>query len=61
MEAICIDSNYLSYFARSILDSLPMKELEEVANLKSYKEFMQRNKVYGFLMTSLLLDLILLI
>lgn len=48
MEAICIDPNYLSYFARSILDSLPMKELEEVANLKSYKEFMQRNKVYGF-------------
>ena len=48
MEAICIDPNYLSYFARSILDSLPMKELEEVASLKSYKEFMQRNKVYGF-------------
>ena len=48
MEAICIDPNYLSYFARSIIDSLPMKELEEVANLKSYKEFMQRNKVYGF-------------
>lgn len=24
MEAICIDPNYLSYFARSILDSLPM-------------------------------------
>lgn len=48
MEAICIDPNYLSYFARSILDSLLMKELEEVANLKSYKEFMQRNKVYGF-------------
>lgn len=48
MEAICIDPNYLSYFARSILDSLPMKELEEIASLKSYKEFMQRNKVYGF-------------
>lgn len=48
MEAICIDPNYLSYFARSILDSLPMKDLEEVASLKSYKEFMQRNKVYGF-------------
>ena len=48
MEAICIDPNYLSYFARSIIDSLPMKELEEVASLKSYKEFMQRNKVYGF-------------
>ena len=48
MEAICIDPNYLSYFARSILDSLPMEELEEVASLKSYKEFMQRNKVYGF-------------
>lgn len=48
MEAICIDPNYLSYFARSILDSLPIKELEEVASLKSYKEFMQRNKVYGF-------------
>lgn len=48
MEAICIDPNYLSYFARSILDSLPMKELEEIASLKSYKEFMQQNKVYGF-------------
>ena len=48
MEAICIDPNYLSYFARSIIDSLPMKELEEIASLKSYKEFMQRNKVYGF-------------
>ena len=48
MEAICIDPNYLSYFARSILDSLPMKELEEIVSLKSYKEFMQRNKVYGF-------------
>lgn len=48
MEAICIDPNYLSYFARSILDSLPVKELEEIASLKSYKEFMQRNKVYGF-------------
>lgn len=48
MEAICIDPNYLSYFARSILDSLSMKELEEIASLKSYKEFMQRNKVYGF-------------
>lgn len=48
MEAICIDPNYLSYFARSIIDSLPMEELNEVVNLKSYKEFMQRNKVYGF-------------
>lgn len=48
MEAICIDPNYLSYFARSILDSLPMEELEEIVSLKSYKEFMQRNKVYGF-------------
>lgn len=48
MEAICIDPNYLSYFARSIIDSLPMEELEEIVSLKSYKEFMQRNKVYGF-------------
>ena len=48
MEAICIDPNYLSYFARSIIDSLSMEELNEVVNLKSYKEFMQRNKVYGF-------------
>ena len=48
MEAICIDPNYLSYFARSILNSLPMKELEEIASLKSYKEFMQQNKDYGF-------------
>lgn len=48
MEAICIDPNYLSYFARSILDSLSMEELNEIVNLKSYKEFMQRNKVYGF-------------
>ena len=48
MEAICIDPNYLSYFARSILDSLPMEELEEIVSLKSYKEFTQRNKVYGF-------------
>lgn len=28
MEAICIDPNYLSYFARSIIDSLPMEELD---------------------------------
>lgn len=48
MEAICIDPNYLSYFARSIIDSLSMEELEEIVSLKSYKEFMQRNKVYGF-------------
>ena len=48
MEAICIDPNYSSYFARSIIDSLPMEELEEIVSLKSYKEFMQRNKVYGF-------------
>ena len=48
MEAICIDPNYLSYFARSIIDSLLMEELEEIVSLKSYKEFMQRNKVYGF-------------
>lgn len=48
MEAICIDPNYLSYFARSIIDSFPMEELEEIVSLKSYKEFMQRNKVYGF-------------
>lgn len=48
MEAICIDPNYLSYFARSIIDSLSMEELNEIVNLKSYKEFMQQNKVYGF-------------
>lgn len=48
MEAICIDPNYLSYFARSIIDSLSMEELEEIVSLKSYKEFMQQNKVYGF-------------